>query len=251
MFALLSTLLEVVSAHAGRLFDGRRTARDSEVAEHLLEIVLAVQELCVRGDRLLSHVDGVLAAADDGDPGRPASFEAERSTEFERLLRTQVAAVDELRTRLGDSQLLLATVDPGFQLDLVPFLDVKSGLLTRWTQQVEQSRYSTTTLFFLPAAELRRVLAVGREHADGGGLGSERTAYLLAFADSLREVRAHELRDIRLPAAREAGRIRGELEAARSDLHRAKALCTQLSDSVVAAVGPEALARLRRRLATR
>jgi hypothetical protein len=250
MFALLSTLLEVISAHAGRLFDGRRVARDSEVAEHLLTIVLAVQDLCLRGDQLLSHVDGFLAA-DAGDSDPPRSTAAERFTEFERLVGAQAAAVDGLRTRLDESRLLLATVDPGLHLDLAPFLDVKSGLLTRWMQQVEQSRYSTTTLFFLPAAEVRRVLAVGQAHADRRGLGGERTAYLLAFADSLGEVRTHELRDLRLPSARQAARIRGEVEAARSDLHRARALCAQLADAVVAAIGPDALARLRRRLAAR
>lgn len=150
---------------------------------------------------------------------------------------------------LEKSRALLATIDVEFYLELAPFLDEKSGLVTRWSQQVSQSRFSTTTLFFLPPDSLQRLVEIGRAHASPDRLGTERTDYLMAMADGIRDARSREIRDIRSAAARDNEvRVRAEITAARADLARTRGLCSRLLTATEEAVGPEAMTGLRRKL---
>ncbi|KAA5828426.1 hypothetical protein F1721_28720 [Saccharopolyspora hirsuta] len=237
MFELLSKLAEILSSYWERFLDGRRISQDARVAEHLVHVVVALQDVCVRGDRLLALAEGLL-----GDGGTP-----EGSAEFAATLKEQVRAVDAVRSTLDESRPLLTTVDPQFYLTLAPLVDRKSGLLTRWGRQASLSAFSTTTLFFLPAGEVARLVEIGRA-IGGDGSGAERAEYVAATADSIRETRSREVRDIRRAAEGRADELRGELSAARADLARAVEHCSALYEKTEAAVGNEAMARLRRRL---
>jgi hypothetical protein len=64
-------------------------------------------------------------------------------------------------------------------------------------------------------------------------------------------VRSEELRDIRTVSTQPGDRLRSEIQAARADLSRAKALCATLLASTERAIGLEALTRLRRDLVRR
>ncbi|MEB8338329.1 hypothetical protein [Streptomyces endophyticus] len=239
MYGLLSKLAELLAQFGSGLVTLRRTAQDTDVAAALLRCAVALQDLCVRGERLLALADGLVDGAD-----RPGA-----AREFVGLVQVQAEAVDSLRGTLVECQELLATVDAEVYVRLAPFLDAKSGLLTRWQQQATMSALSTTTLFFLPQAALDEVLAVGRAHATSDGLAADRTDYLLAIGDGMRAARAREVRDLsRAAATRHAPAVRDELAGARDELTRAGALCRQLVDSVKESVGPEAMARLRRQL---
>ena len=174
MFGLLSTLAEMLASYGQRLFDGRRARRDIEVAAELVDVVVALQDLAVRGERLLALADSFVAGA--ADPGAVRTFG--------ELLDAQLAALARLGERLRGSAALLATVDPAFGMDLAILLDGKSGLLTRWQQQMGQSRFSTTTLFLLPADAVREVFDVGRTQIDATGLDTERTEYVAASLSS-------------------------------------------------------------------
>lgn len=187
---------------------GRRVAKDAEVATELIRMTLALQDLCVRGERLLALADEFV----DGHV-RPGSVE-----EFEGLLDRQVQAVDALRATLIDRQALLVTIDAGLYLELAPFLDTKSGLIARWSQQVSQSRFSTTTLFFLPAASLHQAIEIGQIQANRDGLNRERFDYLLAVADGIRSARSHEVRDLRRAMAPDKeAMIRSEITVAKAE----------------------------------
>lgn len=235
MYGLMSKLAEILSTYWSRFLDGRQVGRDTDVAAHLVRVVLALQDLCVRGEWLLTLAEKLA----DGDG----------SAEFEGALSEQVRAVDTLRSVLADSQGLLATIDAQFYLDLAPIVDQKSGLLERWSQQVSLSRFSTTTLVFLSRDDLARLIDIGRLNAGPTGMDLERTAYLIAVADSVRDARSREVRDIRTATARGVeARVRSEIASARADLMRARGFCSTLLGVTEAAVGSEAMARLRRRL---
>ncbi|MFZ3573163.1 hypothetical protein ACOKM5_40165 [Streptomyces sp. BH097] len=239
MFGLLSKLAELLAQFGTGLVTLRRTAQDTDVAAALLRCAVALQDLCVRGERLLALASDLV----DG-PQRPGTAQ-----EFVGLVRVQAQAVEAVRGTLVECQELLATVDAGVYVELAPFLDAKSGLLTRWQQQATMSALSSTTLFFLPRAALEEALSVGRSHATRDGLAIDRTDYLLAVGDGLRAARAQEVRDLgRAAATRHASAVRDELADAKDELARAAALCRQLVDAVQEAVGPEAMARLRRQL---
>jgi hypothetical protein len=243
VFGLLAKVAEILASYGTTILNNRRTAKDADVADHLLRIVVVLQELCTRGERLLGLVDGFLAG----------NTSAEAAAEYEALLSAQMRALGELRTTVEESRGLLATIDAGLYLELAPFLDAKSGLLTRWSQQAEQSRFSTTTLFFLPSDRVSHLAEVGRGQISPDGMGGERMEYVAAVKDSMREVRSHEIRDVRglgeqAGAAEQAERVRSEVAAARAELVRARSLCSSVLTSTERAVGPEALASLRRRL---
>ncbi|MEU6854558.1 hypothetical protein ABZ901_32070 [Actinacidiphila alni] len=242
MFAMLTQLVEILDRFGSRLLAARRAGKDAEVAAAVLGCATRLQDLCVRGGRLL-----VLARElTDG------AAEAGAVREFGELVEQQTAAVADLRATLDACQPLLATLDATVHLELVPFLDQKSGLLTRWSQQAALSRYSTTTLFFLPAPALDGVIAAARPHATGQGLAVDRSEYLLAVTDAVRAVRSREVRDLRagLTAADRAA-VRAEIAAARAELTRAEGHCERVLTAVRDTVGPEAMARLRRSLVPR
>ncbi|KUM73436.1 hypothetical protein [Streptomyces curacoi] len=238
MFGLISTLAEILSSHWGRLLDGRQLGRDAAVARHLMRVVVALQDLCLRGEQLL-----VLAAKLLDGEGTP-----ETSAEFAGTLDQQAREVAGLRSLLDESKGLMATIDAQLYLDLAPLVDQKSGLLTRWGRQAALSEFSTTTLFFLPAGDLARLIETGRASAGPDGLDVQRTTYVVAVADSIRNTRSREVRDIRLAAQGVQDRVRAEIASARADLARAKEYCSTLRGATETAVGPEAMARLRRTL---
>jgi len=239
VFALLSKLAELLAQFGTGFLTLRRTAKDTDVAAAMLRCAVELQDLCVRGDRLLAMAEEML----DG-PTRPGLAE-----EFADLVEHQAGAVGSLRAALGDCQALMATVDAGIYVELAPFLDAKSGLMTRWGQQAAMSRFSTTTLFFLPAETLDHVIAIGRGHATEDGLTGDRTDYLLALTEGTRAARSREVRDLsRAVAARQVSGVREEIATAKADLIRAGALCGQLLAAMQEAVGPEAMAHLRRKL---
>jgi len=238
MFGLISKLAEILSSYWGRFLDGRHLDRDADVARHLVRVVVALQDLCIGGERLLVLVETLLDG--DGSPGT--------SAEFTGLLGEQTRAVDELRSALDESKALLATIDTQFYLDLAPMVDGKSGLLMRWSRQASLSGYSTTTLFFLPTGDLTRLIEAGQASASPDGLDVERTTYVVAIADSIREARSREVHDIRLATRCVQDQVRDEIASARVDLARAKDYCSMLLGATETAVGPEAMARLRRKL---
>ncbi|MGI5516136.1 hypothetical protein [Streptomyces sp. CA-106131] len=238
MFGLISKLAEILSSHWGRLLEGRQLGRDADVAGHLVRVVVALQDLCVRGEQLLVLAEKLL----DGE-GTP-----ETSEEFTGILGQQAREVASLRSLLGESKGLMATIDAQLYLDLAPMVDQKSGLLTRWGRQATLSEFSTTTLFFLPADDLSRLIEVGRASAGPDGLDVERTTYVVAIADSVRNTRSREVRDIRLAPQGVHDQVRTEIASARADLARARDYCLTLRGATETAVGPAAMARLRRKL---
>ncbi|MER7893069.1 hypothetical protein ABTX15_24935 [Micromonospora sp. NPDC094482] len=238
MFTLVEKLAEIFANYGARLLDRRRTGRDSDVARHLLGIVLLLQDLCLRGDRVLA------LAAQFGDGVADAATEAE----FGQVMAEQVESVGKLRQAIGDSRMLLNTVDAGLYLELAPFLDVKSGLLTRWEQQRRTSTFSTTTLFFLPSAAVDRVASAGKEGDTLAVLSSDRADYVMILAETLRETRTGEVRDIRRVDPEQAQRLRSDIDGARAELACARELCAQVASSVEQTVGADAMANLRRSL---
>jgi hypothetical protein len=248
VFGLLSTLAEILSTYATRFFNGRGTARDVDLAANLLRIVMALQNLALRGERLLRLVEDLLA--DDEASEGPTEC-IEKAEEVVRLLNGQTRGLMELDEILSASQPLLATIDASLYPELALLLDVKSGLVARWRQQVSQSRFSTTTLFFLPSEGIRGLMQTGR---DAGG--SRSLGFVSAVADHLHGVRRHEIRDIRslpgaeTPAARARAehRLREEIAAARADLARATDMCARLQTGMEESLGAEAMAGLRRKL---
>jgi hypothetical protein len=114
VFGLLSTLAEILSTYATRFLNGKTTAKDVDVAAYLLRIVVSVQDLTVRGERLLDLVEGLV----DGDePEASARIrqaqDADWEQEFVGLLHTQVRAQDGLGAVLEESRPLLATTNGG------------------------------------------------------------------------------------------------------------------------------------------
>jgi hypothetical protein len=201
-------------------------------------MVLLLQDLCMRGERVL------VLARQFGNGTADRATEAE----FEQVLVEQVATIGELREALDDSRALLNTVDAGLYLELAPFVDGKSGLLTRWEQQRRISTFSTTTLFFLPSAVVDQVADAGRAGATLSGHSADRADYVMTLAEILRETRSGEVRDIRRVDALQTHRLRADIEGAQAELVRAGELCAQMASSVEQAVGPEAMATLRRSL---
>lgn len=233
MFTMLSKLAEILAKIGQGLLAYRRTAKDVDVAEALLRCVTALQDLRVRGEQLLALAEEMVDSAG-------------RAEEFAELVEEQAGAVRSLRSALVEAQALLAAVDAGIYLELVPFLDEKSGLLTRWGKQAADGPLSTTTLFFLPAEALDRVIAIGKAEVTADGLSGERLDYLLALNNSIRSAQSHEVRDLsgavlerRLPV------VKQEIATARADLGQTKVLCEQLLAATEKAVGPEVMARLR------
>lgn len=226
---MLTQLAEILARFGGLFVSFQRSAKDTDVAIVLIRGVTALQDLCVRGDRLLVLAGELVDGAGDAD-------------EFAGLVRTQAEKIKELRSSLESARELLATVDARLYLELAPFLDRKSGLMTRWGQQAELSTLSTTTLFFLPGGTLERVVETGLDADDP-------TEFVLAVSDGVRAARATEVRDLsRRVEPRQVPIVKAEIAAARDDLRRVEEICGQLLDATREAVGPEAMASLRRKL---
>ena len=232
MFDLVAKATATLSQIVSTVLRLRRTRQDVELTRWLLGAVDQVQDICTRGDRILAALESGLTGA--AEPN-----------EWLELLREQRAAVDALRRTLERSQPLLNTFDGAAYLSLAPFADAKSGLLTRWIQQAEQSQRSTTTLFFLPADEIEAALAeADRSRAFTG----DRTHYVDYLAASIRRVREEEVRNAPNAAVRHHRRLRDEVAAARESLDQARRNCTALIEAVKETVGDEVMTRLRREL---
>ncbi|MBQ0894306.1 hypothetical protein KBX37_14570 [Micromonospora sp. U56] len=241
MGELLSTVVQIVSSYFTRMLDRRAVSRDAKVAAELMAVVLALQEVCLTGHRILALAGTIVSGT-----ARPDDL-----TEFAATLRRQSTLVDQLRDRIETARPLLATVEVEFALSVAPFLDAKSGLLTRWQQQAATSQFSTTTLLFLPAESVTRAVAASRPRPDATSLDLDRTDFVLVVADEVRSVRRHEVRDIRTATEVERDRVLRDIEQARAGLETATALCAQLLTATRETVGPEAFAELRRNLAGR
>ena len=150
MGELLSTVVQVVSSYVIRLLDRRAVSKDAKVGAHLLDMVVTLQELCLNGDRLVDLADTMISGTEP---------RADDQTEFAALLRGSPHWSTNSGAASMQPRALLATVDVDFAFAMAPFLDAKSGLLTRWQQQAALSRFSTTTLFFLPAEAVTRAVA--------------------------------------------------------------------------------------------
>jgi hypothetical protein len=235
MFGLLSTLAEILSSCGQRFLDRRRNSTDVDIAALLLSIAMKLQELVARGERILALA--ATAGTPDADMGG-----------FERMLAGQVQLMGELQDSLEESRGLLMTIDPSLYFELIPFIEKKSGLLTRWAKQAGRGRFSTTTLFFLPPADISQIREVARGRVGEDGMELDRTDYLLSVTDALQRSRQHELRDIWRATDDERLSLGREIEDARGELARTRALCGQLVDATSQAVGPEAMMGLRRRL---
>jgi hypothetical protein len=111
------------------------------------------------------------------------------------------------------------------------------------------STFSTTTLFFLPPAAVDRVTDAARAGDVLAGLLIDRGDYVMTLAELLRLTRSGEVRDIRRVNRGQVDRLRAEIDSADGELVRAADLCAQMATSVERAVGPEAMATLRRSLA--
>jgi hypothetical protein len=133
-------------------------------------------------------------------------------------------------------------------LDLVPFIDRKSGLLTRWGQQATRGQFSTTTLFFLQSSDLQRVIDAGRSATSPDGMVIDRTEYLVEVINAIKRVRSHEVRDIRGHQQKIELAISAQIAGARSDLANARTACIKLVAATEEAIGAEAIASLRRRI---
>lgn len=234
----MSKLAEILSSYVEKFLDSRRVDQDAEVLRHVVQVIVALQDLSVTGEALLTLTEQLL-----DNPESP-----DTATAFVTTLTKQSDNLVELQDILEASQSLLATVDAGFYPDLALLVDRKSGLLTRWRRQAELFEFSTTTLFFLPARELARLVEAGRAVAGPDGLPVQRDEYVIAVADSIRGVRAREVVDIRRAADAAEDRIRSEIATARADVIRAKDSCAALHSAAASALGPDALARLRRKL---
>ncbi|WP_435204263.1 hypothetical protein [Micromonospora sp. bgisy143] len=242
MGEVLSTVVQILHSYVTRLLDRRAVSQDAKVGSHLLEVILTLQELCLNGDRLLTLADALLS---DADP------RADDQAEFTALLHRQSTLITQLRRGIDDARALLATVDVDFAFAMAPFLDGKSGLLTRWQQQAALSQFSTTTLFFLPAEAVTRVVAARPAASTSSELGRNRTDFVLVMADEVRNARRREVADIRAVADDERVTVRREVEHARAEIDAARVLCGRLLTATQEAIGPEATARLRRTLTPR
>jgi hypothetical protein len=239
MYTLLSKLAEILSEYFSRFLDRKKTGDDTEVASELVQLLVFLQELCVQGEALLLLAEDILRG----------QVSPAKAAEFEKLLTRQRTSITELQETITDNRTLLATIDAQFYAELAPFLDRKSGMLTRWLQQASQSPYSTTTLFFLSNSRLNEVLSVARSHYLGAHQHSAaRTEYLLAAADAVREARAHEVRDLRYVSVQKQPFVEAGLSEAHAQLSRIKEFISELFDAVQASIGAEALAQLRRQL---
>jgi hypothetical protein len=238
MFGLISKLIDVLSSYTQRFLDGRRGSKDAAVAAKLFELVLRLQEMVVLGERILVLSEALLVGAGKAEDG----------DELERLLTIQLQSLEELRAALEQSRELLATIDVNMYLDLVPFIDRKSGLLTRWGQQATRGQFSTTTIFFLPNDDLEHVIEAARSAVTPSGMGLDRTEYLVEVVNAVKRVRVYEVRDIRRRQKQIDSAISVQIADAGSDLANARLTCAKLVSATEEAVGAEAMASLRRKV---
>jgi hypothetical protein len=238
MYALLSKLAEIVASFATRFFVERRVSQDAEIVGEFIRLILALQDVCARGERILGILEGFVS-------GATSSFD---EASFKKLIDEQREALNDLGRELDGLKALLATMDAQLSLDISRLVDAKSGILTRWQQQVDQSHFSTTTIFFLSNASLERLIKMGGSEAGSRELTNNREDFVFAVADRLRDTRSREVRDIRSATEAARRRITEDIKVARADLRRARDLCSRLRDSAENALGKEPFAKLRRKL---
>ncbi|MBQ0994341.1 hypothetical protein [Micromonospora sp. H61] len=242
MGELLSTMVQIISSYVTRVLDRRAVSQDAKVGAELLEVALTLQELCVNGERLLALADTLISS----DEPR-----ADDQSEFAALVRRQSTLINQLRGGIAHSRALLATVDVDFAFAMAPFLDGKSGLLSRWQQQAALSQFSTTTLFFLPAEAVTRLVAGSPAAYTATALARNRTDFVLMVTNEVQNARRREVPDIRAVANDESETLLREVGHARSEIEAARVLCGRLLMATQEAIGADATARLRRTLTGR
>lgn len=114
MFAMLSKVAEILAQFGHSFLTYRRHTRDTEIAALMLRCVTQIQDLCVRGQRLLDLAEQMMSGVEH----RPVASE-----EFSELVREQAEAVDSLQSTLLDAQALLTTIDAQVYLELAPVLN--------------------------------------------------------------------------------------------------------------------------------
>lgn len=236
MFTMLAKIAEILSALAERAFSGRRAANDAGVAEPLVGLIVELQGVIVRGRAVLRAATSIFDGTADQDD----------RANFRRLLALQSSALDEVRDGVVRLQPLLATFDSGLALQLLPFVDAKSGLIERWRQQAKQSSFSSTTVFFLSEPAVERIVQLGTAALDDTGVSERRAALVAVTGDEIALVRAGEARDIGNLAE---SAFRTEAAAAAVELDRASAACASIAASLQTHLGAEPMAALRRSLA--
>lgn len=235
MFDLFARLAEILVGLSRGLIASGRVHTDADVADVVVRCATSVQDIYVRGVSVLDHAE------------RLATGDTAAADGFARLMREQVEAITSLSEQLRAHRTLLVTIDPSLYVELVPFLDEKSGLLSAWAKQVAAGEFSTTAVFFLSGAELDRVLSVASQAVDASGFVGSRTDYLVAVRDGLRPERAIEVRDLRRVDGDLANDVLGRIAARRRDLGTLRTLSESLVDAMREALGDDAVATFRRR----
>jgi hypothetical protein len=212
VFALVRTLADRIGALAEALLCNVDEL-DPQARAGLLEMVVELQAVYVDGRTILRVID---TAGEDADgPSKP-----NRSDELSVLIVRQVERLRRLRSLLTQQHRLLTSVSATSFTRLAPLIDEKSGLLTRWLQQAQQSLTSSSTVFFLPRTVVDAAVAT-IPSADGSDPHWDRDAYLKLTTKAFRELRRSELRDIGMianPRPERTARIRVDTAAARTEL---------------------------------
>ena len=235
MFELFARLAEILVGLSRGLIASGRVHTDADVADVVVQCATGIQDIYLRGVRVLDHAE------------RLANGDVAAADEFARLMREQVAAVTALSEQLRANRALLVTIDESIYVELVPFLDEKSGLLSAWARQVATGEFSTTAVFFLPRAELDRVLSIASQEIDASGFVGSRTDYLLAVRDALRTERATEVRDLRRVDGDPSDDFLERIAVRRRSLTTLRTLSQALVEGMHEALGGDALAAFRRR----
>lgn len=235
MFDLFARLAEILVGLSRGLVASGRVHTDARVADVVVRCATGMQDVYVRGVSVLDHAE------------RLATGDAAAADAFARLMREQVEAITALSEQLRADRALLVTIAPSLYVELVPFLDEKSGLLSAWAKQVGAGEFSTTAVFFLSEAELDQVLSVASQAVDASGFAGNRTDYLVAMRDSLRAERATEVRDLRRVDGDRANDVLERIAARRRNLGTLRTLSESLVDAMREAVGDDAVATFRRR----
>lgn len=234
MFDLFARLAELLVGLSRGLLASGRIHTDARVADIVVQCATGIQDIYVRGVRVLDHAE------------RLATGDLTAADEFARLMREQVETITSLSEQLRANRTLLITIDQSIYVELVPFLDEKSGLLAAWAKQVAAGEFSTTAVFFLSQAELDNVLSVAATAVDASGFAGNRTEYLVAMRDSLRAERATEVRDLRRVSDGLADDILKRIAARRRKLEMLRRLSESLVDSMREVLSDEAMATFRR-----
>ncbi|CAM3245409.1 hypothetical protein [Stackebrandtia soli] len=232
MFEMFSKLAEILVGLLDGVRRRREIGKDAVLAQWLFGVVDQLLDVCVRGERILGELDAWLNG--QGVDGH-----------LPELLRSQSVAVELLRRDLDASRALLGSVSANAFLTLAPLVDEKSGLLSRWAQQVTQAVHSSTAVFFLPGDVLESVLRLASE---SDAFDGDRIEYVVVLGQCIREAKSQEVRDLRSVAATEHQRLEADVRAARERLQKTRECCVAMVSDLEQSIGSEPVAVFRRKL---